>query len=102
MAQWKLSERGWSQVLLTEPRLSMTPPRCDPLHPAGGLPPLLGRGPAEALRPNPGRGLRLPLARVGQRHPRGESGIPRVSLYTDTGVPFGLYIQKISDYKLVR
>ena len=25
MAQWKLSERGWSQVLLTEPRLSMTP-----------------------------------------------------------------------------
>ena len=59
-------------------------PRCDPLHPAGGLPALLGRGPAEAVRPDQGRGLRLPQPGVGQRDPGGERGIHRVSLYSLT------------------
>ena len=45
--------------------------RRDTVYPAGGLPALLGRGPTQALRPDQGGGLRLPLPGVGHRHARG-------------------------------
>ena len=46
--------------------------RGDPLHPARGLPALLGRGPAPAVRADQGRRLRLPVARVGHGDARGQ------------------------------
>ncbi|XP_074899890.1 calcium/calmodulin-dependent protein kinase type II subunit beta isoform X2 [Buteo buteo] len=46
--------------------------RCHPVHPAGGLPAILGRGPAQTLPTDQGRCLRLPFTRVGHGHPRSE------------------------------
>ena len=78
MAHWRVWGRlvtGHPMVLTSLPHHSSCP-RCDPLHPAGGLPALLGRGPAPPVRPDKGRGVWLPQPRVGHCHPRGPDTHP--------------------------
>ena len=71
MAQWRLSGRLVTVTRWPWPGSWPLIPRCDPLHPAGGLPALLGRGPAPPVRPDQGGGLWLPQPRVGHCHPWG-------------------------------
>ncbi|XP_077448770.1 calcium/calmodulin-dependent protein kinase type II subunit alpha isoform X3 [Stigmatopora argus] len=55
------SSRAWICIL-----------RRHPVHPAGGLPSLLGRRPAPPLSADQSGRLRLPLPRVGHGDPRGQ------------------------------